>query len=118
MGQWIDVLDVTELPPGAVRRVQAGERRLAICNEQGRVYAVDHACPHAGGPLGRGTLTDGRLVCPVHHWAFDLKTGLSDPNLPAVHLTFYACRVEGDRILVDPSRPIPPEDIIDPGRAE
>jgi len=118
MGGWIDVLDVAELPPGAVQAVQAGGRWLAVCNDDGMFYAVDHACPHAGGPLGKGVLADGGLVCPVHHWPFDLKTGLSDPNFSAVRLIFYACRVESGRLLVDPSRPIPPERMADPNRRD
>jgi Ferredoxin subunits of nitrite reductase and ring-hydroxylating dioxygenases len=34
---------------------------VAICNVDGTIYAVDNTCPHAGGPLGEGSL-DGELV--------------------------------------------------------
>lgn len=114
MGDWIAVLDVADLPPGTVRAVDAGKRRLAVCNDRGRFYAIAHECPHAGGPLSEGDLANGCLICPVHHWPFDLKTGLSDPRLPHVRLTFFACRVADGRLYVDPAEPIPPETIVDP----
>ena len=48
------------------------------------VYAIDDRCPHRGGPLGAGTLENGEVVCPLHGWAFDLKTGAcrSGPDRP------------------------------------
>ena len=45
----------------------------------GAVYAIGGACPHAAGPLGAGDIEElaggPALVCPVHRFAFDLRTG-------------------------------------------
>lgn len=38
-------------------------------------FAIDNACPHMGGPLNEGEVSDCTVTCPWHGWSFDLKTG-------------------------------------------
>ncbi|HSW46722.1 MAG TPA: Rieske 2Fe-2S domain-containing protein [Phycisphaerae bacterium] len=108
MTDWQYAVDVCDVPPGKAARVCVGGVRLAICNDAGRFVAVDDSCPHEGGSLGRGHVADGCVVCSVHHWPFDLKTGLTDPKMPMVRLKFHPCRVRDGKVYVDPSHPIPP----------
>jgi 3-phenylpropionate/trans-cinnamate dioxygenase ferredoxin subunit len=42
---------------------------------ENNIYALSARCPHAGGDLTTGWCKDGKLVCPVHRYSFDLKTG-------------------------------------------
>jgi ferredoxin-nitrite reductase len=49
----------------------------ALFRINGEIVALDGECPHAGGPLAQGTLTNGVLTCPWHHWEFDVCTGCS-----------------------------------------
>ncbi len=72
---WIKVAEATELSPGEGRAVVAGERRLALFNDSGSYYAIDDMCPHEGGSLSEGTLHEGRVICPLHSWIFELRTG-------------------------------------------
>ncbi len=44
-------------------------------NDNGRIFAVDDACPHQGASLAAGTVHDGRLICPLHSWVFELSSG-------------------------------------------
>jgi phenylpropionate dioxygenase-like ring-hydroxylating dioxygenase large terminal subunit len=37
----------------------------------GRAFALDATCPHMGASLAEGTLCDGHVRCPLHHWSFD-----------------------------------------------
>lgn len=108
MGEWVHAVDGNDVPPGKAARVFIGGKWLAICNDRGRYVAVDDACPHEGGSLGRGHVADGCIVCSVHHWPFDLNNGLTDPNLPLVRLKFYPCQVEAGKVYVDPGEAIPP----------
>ena len=39
------------------------------------ILEIQSACPHAGGDLSRGVITDGFIVCPLHGWKFSLKDG-------------------------------------------
>ena len=75
MGRWIKVADVGELAPGAGRTVVAGNERIALYNDDGEYYAIADACPHEGTSLGQGVLHDGRVICPLHSWVFELRTG-------------------------------------------
>jgi phenylpropionate dioxygenase-like ring-hydroxylating dioxygenase large terminal subunit len=37
--------------------------------------AVDNRCPHQGGPLPEGIVSGTTVVCPLHAWKIDLKSG-------------------------------------------
>jgi nitrite reductase (NADH) small subunit len=65
-----------------------------------RVYALENACPHRGGPLAFGDLRGGTVHCPLHAWPFDLATGecADHPDRPA---RAFAARVRGDEVRVE-----------------
>lgn len=71
----IPLMDITELPPGTCREVVAAGRVFAVYNVDGQFHALDGICPHAGGPLGKGTLRGGVVTCPWHGWQFHVATG-------------------------------------------
>jgi nitrite reductase (NADH) small subunit len=76
----------SELPgDGKVREFIADGRAFCVANLSGTICVLDGVCPHEGGPLGEGTIEDGRVVCPWHGYSFDLRTGTSeeDPELKA-----------------------------------
>jgi len=80
---WYKVAERGELREGEVRSVQAGEQTLALTAYDGRIGALDNACPHQGGPLSEGSIecNDGEkdcwLRCPWHGWDFHPLTGKS-----------------------------------------
>ena len=102
-------LDAEQVSPGSATPVEIDGRWYAVCNEGGRFYACDNLCPHAGGPLGRGEIDDGRVICPIHHWPWDLKPGLTDPDMPWMRLKLYRCKLREGKVYVDVSAPIPPK---------
>jgi len=57
------------------RSVDVGGRRIAVFRTPDGFRAIDHACPHAGGPLGDGIVAGGCVTCPLHGLRFDLETG-------------------------------------------
>lgn len=71
----IPLIDSAELPPGTCREVVAAGRVFAVYNVDGQYHAVDGVCPHAGGPLGKGTLRGSVVTCPWHGWQFNVATG-------------------------------------------
>jgi nitrite reductase/ring-hydroxylating ferredoxin subunit len=67
---------ISELPAGVRRVVNVGPRRVLVLNVEGKIFAVDNACPHMRFPLKDGRVTDDcGIICPFHHSAFDLETG-------------------------------------------
>ena len=39
------------------------------------VYAVKNKCPHQGASLEGCEISDNKVICPLHRYGFDLKTG-------------------------------------------
>lgn len=75
--RWFRVLEIGELPEGRVKTVTAGHKSLAMTHFEGKISALDNACPHQGGPLGEGAIENGWLRCPWHGWDFHPCTGNS-----------------------------------------
>ncbi|WP_145368483.1 Rieske (2Fe-2S) protein [Maioricimonas rarisocia] len=94
------VASISDIPPGSSREVVAGDRVLAIFNVSGEFHALDGICPHAGGPLGDGTLSGGVVTCPWHGWQFDVTTGQHCLS-PGICQTRYPVSVEGDQVVVE-----------------
>ncbi len=99
MAEFVKAAKVAELKPGTARTIEAGGKSIALCNADGRIFAVDNTCLHRGGPLGEGFLDGTTLTCPWHGWQYDLATGQATHN-PAAKLACYETRVEGDDVLV------------------
>ncbi len=90
----------TSLPPGSVTELDNGSATYAVGNLDGKLFCVDGTCPHAGGPLGQGTLNGNLLVCPWHGWEFDCRTGVNDFD-EDVQLQTFPVVVQDDQIFVD-----------------
>ena len=67
---------VDRIPLGEGRAVRMGAHDIAVIRSRsGEVFAVQASCPHRGGPLADGIVGGGRIVCPLHSYAFELATG-------------------------------------------
>jgi nitrite reductase/ring-hydroxylating ferredoxin subunit len=61
-----------DLSPGKV----TGVGKYAVGNADGELFAVGRRCRHLGADLANGSLdANGRLVCPWHQSAYDVRTG-------------------------------------------
>jgi len=100
MSQWIRVAQASEVPPGGSCEVVAGERVVALFHTAEGWYALDGICPHQGGPLGKGRLTDCLVTCPWHGWQFDVRSGQSQLS-SGLRQPTLAVKIEGDGVYVD-----------------
>ncbi len=109
-------LKLADLPIGGKKTVTLdGTEILLVRTEDlpgGRptIFALEAKCPHAGAPLEKGAVCNGRLICPFHAGTFALETGTLLEPPPLRDLKRYAVRLAGDDLLVDPtplSRPTP-----------
>ena len=66
------VLDVAELPPGAMRRVTRGDLDVLLAHTPAGIVATDDRCPHMSAPLSIGELDGCIVACPLHEGRFDL----------------------------------------------
>lgn len=69
------MLDVADLPPGAMRRISRGDLDLLLAHPPVGILATDDRCPHMSAPLSIGELDGCVVACPLHEGRFDLSTG-------------------------------------------
>ena len=99
MSEFVRIGSKADLPPsGEAREIAFGEKTLCVANENGAISAMNNVCPHRGGPLGQGMLEGGKLICPWHAWAFDIKTGAAEHS-PQTKVAMYEIRIDGDDVL-------------------
>ncbi|MBE9042214.1 Rieske (2Fe-2S) protein [Oscillatoriales cyanobacterium LEGE 11467] len=113
---WVKALPRENLEAGGRQVVKIGDRKILLVDLDGKICAVNNACPHLKLPLKKGKITpDGAIVCPFHRSAFDLCTGevkTWSPFPPVVGnllgkisaektLEVFPTRIESDSIWVD-----------------
>lgn len=99
MSDWVDVAEFADLSRRRKKLVTVGDTRIVLFHAAGEVYAFADACVHKGKSLSRGTVLNGRLICPGHQWAFDLRTGQADDRDECQ--PGYPVRVADGRVQVD-----------------
>lgn len=93
---------VDDVPLGEGRALTLAGRRLALFHTPAGWFAIDHSCPHAGGPLSDGITADCSVICPLHERRFDLATGepLGHGGPP---VEVYAVELRGAHVHVEPN---------------
>jgi nitrite reductase/ring-hydroxylating ferredoxin subunit len=78
---WVKIFENAEsanaaLPENQPRLLIVRQKRICIVKCHGKILAVQNNCTHSGGSLSEGTLNYlGEVVCPLHQYQFDLRTG-------------------------------------------
>ncbi|MFP6702743.1 MAG: Rieske 2Fe-2S domain-containing protein [Planctomycetaceae bacterium] len=68
MSELVKVARTDQLPVGARKLCDVKDRRIAIFNLGGTLYAIDNRCTHRDGPVAMGELNDVVITCPWHGW--------------------------------------------------
>jgi 3-phenylpropionate/trans-cinnamate dioxygenase ferredoxin subunit len=95
------VARVADIPVGSARVFTVRGVRLALCNVDGTIYAIDDTCTHDDGPLGEGHLDGYAIECPRHGARFDVRTGAVVRMPAAFPVRSYPTHVENGEIAVD-----------------
>ena len=98
MTDFITVASMNEVPLGRVKVVEVNGRRIALCNVDGELYAIDDLCTHDGGPLDQGELRGDVIECPRHGARFSVRTGKVLALPAAKPVGTYPVQVEGTEI--------------------
>lgn len=75
MAEWVRVAELSELRRRRRTAVQVGDETIALFLVDDKVYALRDICIHKQRNLSKGTVFNGKVVCPGHQWTFDLETG-------------------------------------------
>ncbi len=90
------------LKVGEKKCVTVAGKKLVLARLADGYYALDGTCPHRGGQLCDGKLDGqkGEIVCGLHNWNFDLKTGVSPYN-PADKVETYTTEERKDGVYIE-----------------
>ncbi|TMG74094.1 MAG: non-heme iron oxygenase ferredoxin subunit [Betaproteobacteria bacterium] len=101
MAGFVKVAKTGDVALGSAKMVEAGGKKIAIFNVDGKYYAIDNTCTHRGGPLAEGALEGKEVTCPWHGAVFDVTTGeVLGPPAPKP-VSRYEVRVSGKDIEVE-----------------
>jgi nitrite reductase/ring-hydroxylating ferredoxin subunit/DMSO/TMAO reductase YedYZ heme-binding membrane subunit len=89
-----------------------GGERVAIFRWDGRLSALTNVCAHQNGPLGEGRVIDGCVTCPWHGFQYRAEDGCA-PAPFTEKIDTYRLRLDGDRVLLDPT-PVGPGAYVEP----
>lgn len=74
---------------------------VLVTSADGEISAIEDACNHAGASLAEGWIEDKCIVCPVHGYVFELRTGkLLRPKGLCADQRTYRVEIEGEEIAV------------------
>ncbi|MFN8459208.1 MAG: nitrite reductase small subunit NirD [Anaerolineae bacterium] len=95
------VAHVDQIPFEEGIMVELDGQQIAVFHTEHGFYATANACPHAGGSLSEGFLSETVIACPWHSAHFDVTTGKLVSMFPAtVDVTCYQTKVEDDHVWV------------------
>ncbi len=101
--EYLPVAEVAEVPKDRTKIISVAGTPIALLNVGGEIYALEHSCPHQGGPIGEGEVEGMTITCPWHEWKFDIRTGANDRD-PTILAKTFAVKVVDGLVLVEVSR--------------
>jgi nitrite reductase/ring-hydroxylating ferredoxin subunit len=64
------------VPEGQIKTVKLGNSKICLSRIEDDYFAFEQACPHRKADLGMGSINKFKeVICPLHEYRFDLKTG-------------------------------------------
>lgn len=73
-----NVCKIDEVKTGRGKKVIVDGEEIVLFNVKGEISAVLNMCPHQKfQKLHEGMFEDGIVTCPMHGWAYDVRTGRS-----------------------------------------
>ena len=104
-----DLGSIDRIPPGEGQTFLVAGREIAVFRARGadEVHATQARCPHKAGLLADGIAGDGKVICPLHSYKFDLATGTPLGNTCHSLRTYRTELTDDRRVLLWLSPPEP-----------
>ena len=94
------VLDLSALPQNKSALVTVEGEDVAIFRRGQEIFAIGNECPHQGGSLCDGWIEGDIVICPLHGWEFDLRSGVC-MTIPGERVSHYTVSVEGGAVYLE-----------------
>ena len=96
----VRALALAELPPGKTALVSISGVDVAMFRRGDEIFAIGNECPHQGGSLCDGAVEGDIVICPLHGWEFDLRSGAC-MTVPGESLPRFTATVEDGAIHLE-----------------
>ncbi len=96
---WYKVAEGDELSHQFIKKAKAGNHHICLIKINEGIFATQLKCPHAGGDLHHGWCEDGKLVCPLHRYTYNLHTGKGSEG-QGDYIDTYKVKVTDNEIWV------------------
>ena len=97
--KFIKITDVNSIPGTKGKKISIGKKSIALFKYGGKIFAINNNCPHQGADLADGHVNQGKAVCPLHSWAFDLKSGAFSGN-ENIRIPTYKTKIENNEVYI------------------
>jgi nitrite reductase (NADH) small subunit len=94
------VLALSELPSGKGVLVAVNGHDVVVFRKGDEILAIGNDCPHQGGSLCDGWAEGEIVICPVHGWEFDMRSGAC-MTVPGESLPRYTASVEDGAVYLE-----------------
>lgn len=100
---WIPIGKADEFELNEIREILVAGGVVAVVRTPSGFRAFDNNCAHMGVALSRGRIEGDTVICPMHNWAYDLRTGrITYPPRAGCFATFFT-KTEGENVFVWPA---------------
>jgi len=96
---WYEIPGVKSTGKPFIKRVKAGGKTICLVGYENEIFALSAKCPHAGGDLTQGWCKEGKLICPLHRYSFDLRTGKGSEGQND-YIDSYPVEIKDDSIYI------------------
>lgn len=96
----VRALDAGELAPGGTALATIDGVDVAIFHRGAEILAIGNTCPHQGGSLCDGAVEGDIVICPLHGWEFDLRSGAC-MTVPGESVPTFAVTVHEGAIYLE-----------------
>jgi nitrite reductase/ring-hydroxylating ferredoxin subunit len=97
--KWYKVPGIENIDQPFIKKVKAGNKSICLVGYEGEIFALSSTCPHAGEDLSRGWCKEGKLVCPVHRFSYNLHSGRGSEGQND-YVETYAVELRRDGIYI------------------
>ncbi len=94
--KWYPIPDVQDINKPFIKKVTIKSKSVCLVGYEGKLFAVSAICPHQGFDLTSGYCENGKIICPLHGYSFDLQTGKG----PNDYIKAYPVKVEDDMVYI------------------
>ena len=97
--KFVKISNINSIPKASGKKITIENKSIALFKYKSEIYAIRNSCPHQGAELADGHVKDGKAVCPLHRWMFDLETGAFSGN-ESIRIPTYKTKIENNDVYV------------------